>query len=668
MVVTSELKPSSIKYDEEQIIMEQDIGIDVDVYELEIYHKTVQVIIGKESKKYVHRGVLWYSIYAIVKNRIKSRLGVIEILSKDYNVYDVKNKTPDFTLYVPILFSFVNSSFIDKLNPETSEIEETDEMDDMLDVRSVGKTVDTIGEPLDLFINMPYKKMELQEESEVVAKTIRKKYVEDREHNWIQRFMKNPNYEIEYNSGQGDCFFYVIVQAFNQIGKETTVKKLRELLSKEVTPEIYNENKKLYNEIKENRKQIMEKIKAEKMQLKDANLFLDNIGAELKKLESKELKEKFIKMNKKAINNNTKLKGDAETKLKALNEELKMDKETEDLIDAKIKSINTFEEYREYIKTADYWADTWAISTFEWLLDVKFIILNSSKFPDSIHEILECGEKNKNIKGATFKPKHYIVTTYNSEHYELVMYKKKGVFDYIEIPYDLRILIVNKCMERNAGLFNKIDDFRNFQSRIGIDPSKNNDIEIKENYEGLYDNSIVFMFYSKSSSTPKPGKGSGEKIPIDKIKQFIPLSKFDDWRRKLDDSWMDVDDPILLDNKRWASISHYLWAVQLKDKYPEKYMIFSLNSSNKISKDYDLAKKENIRNQSVIGELDMDTFMSKQYTIERENALRAKFSKPELKNMLISTLTSTLLHFENKNTPKEDKLLMFIRKNIGDLV
>jgi hypothetical protein len=673
MVVTSELKPSSIKYDEEQIIMEQDIGIDVDIYEMEIYHKKIQVIIGKESKKYLHRGVLWYSIYGIVKNRIKSRLGVIEILAKDFKVYDIKNKTPDFSLYVPIIFSFVNSAFIDKLSPENSEKEtkNDDDIEDALTIVGVGTPVkgkleDTvvIGEPHNLFTNMPYKKIELQEESEVTAKTIRKKYVEERHNNWLQRFMKNPNYEIEYNSGHGDCFFYVIVQAFNQIGKETTVKKLRELLSKEVTPEIYNENKKLYNEIKENQNNLMNKIKDTKIQLKDAKIFLENIAFELEKLDSKELKEKFIKTNKKAINNNTKIKEDSEANLKTLNDELKMDKETEDLIDAKIKTINTFEEYREYIKTAEYWADTWAISTFEWLLDVKFIILNSSKYPDSIHEILECGEKNKNIKGETFKPKYYIITTYNGEHYELVMYKKKGIFNYVEIPYDLRILIVNKCMERNAGLFNKIDDFRNFQSQIGIDPSKNGDIEIKENYEGLYDNSIVFMFYSKSSSTPKPGKGSGEKIPIDKIKEFIPLSKFNDWRRKLDDSWMDIDDPIVLDNKKWASVSHYLWGVQFKDKYPEKYISFSLNSGNKISKNYDLAKKENISQMSSAND-ELDEFMSKEYTVQRENALRAKFTKPEFKSILMATKQSTLLHFENKNPPKEDKLLMFIRKNIG---
>jgi hypothetical protein len=404
------------------------------------------------------------------------------------------------------------------------------------------------------------------------------------------------------------------------------------------------------------------KVKEQKEILKRAKTILETIGAEVKKGVSQEEKENIVKKNKKELKEQTANKERAETLLTTLQKELQNDKDTEELIDPHIKKIGTFAEYKEYIKTANYWADTWAISTFEWLLDVKFIILNSSKYPTSIHEILECGEKNRNIHGA-FKPSYYIITTYNGQHYELVLYKKKGIFQYSELPYDIRILIVNKCMERNAGLFNHIGDFRDFQKRIGIDPSKNDTFEVKENYDGLYDSKIVFMFYGKSSSTPKPGKGSGEKIPIDKLKLFIPLSKFVDWRRKLDDTWMDVDDAVVVDGKKWASVSHYLWAVPLKESFHEKYMVFCLNSGNKIAKDYELAKKTNTRNKMDIKE----EYMEREYTVERENALRAKFIKPEMKEILLATLNSTLLHFENKNPPKEDKLLMFIRNEFAKM-
>ena len=168
------------------------------------------------------------------------------------------------------------------------------------------------------------------------------------------------------------------------------------------------------------------------------------------------------------------------------------------------------------------------------------------------------------------------------------------------------------------------------------------------------------MFYNKSSSISKPGKGTGEKMPIDKQSEYVPLSKFTDWRRKMDDSWMDADDPFTVDNKNWASVSHYLWAVPFRDSFPEKYMVYSLNSGNKIAKSYDLAKKMNAK-EAVDYKDKLDAFNVEAYTVQRETALRSKFSRGEMKLVLLATKYATLLHFENKKTPMVDKLLMFIR-------
>ena len=39
-----------------------------------------------------------------------------------------------------------------------------------------------------------------------------------------------------------------------------------------------------------------------------------------------------------------------------------------------MKNINTLSDFKDFIQTPDYWADTWAISTIERLYNVKLII------------------------------------------------------------------------------------------------------------------------------------------------------------------------------------------------------------------------------------------------------------------------------------------------------
>ena len=50
----------------------------------------------------------------------------------------------------------------------------------------------------------------------------------------------------------------------------------------------------------------------------------------------------------------------------------------------------------------------------------------------------------------------------------------------------------------------------------------------------LYDKNVVFQFYSNSADKA-PGKGSGDKLPENNIKEFIDLRKIPAWRRVLDD-------------------------------------------------------------------------------------------------------------------------------------
>ena len=60
---------------------------------------------------------------------------------------------------------------------------------------------------------------------------------------------------------------------------------------------------------------------------------------------------------------------------------------------------------------------------------------------------------------------------------------------------------------------------------------------------------VILTFHSKSREHAQPGKGPMEQIRIQSMLDFMKLDKIPYWRRKLDDSWTDIQDPILVDEK-----------------------------------------------------------------------------------------------------------------------
>ena len=126
---------------------------------------------------------------------------------------------------------------------------------------------------------------------------------------------------------------------------------------------------------------------------------------------------------------------------------------------------------------------------------------------------LQCGQLNDKIleERGVFNPTHYIMADYLGEHYRLITYKKRGALQYREIPYDIKELIVNKCMERQAGPFYIIPDFREFAKLLNHDEKSFDCTEVKTKNE-LYDNDIILQFYIRSNGKPLPGKGNRVKL------------------------------------------------------------------------------------------------------------------------------------------------------------
>ena len=68
----------------------------------------------------------------------------------------------------------------------------------------------------------------LEEESKTDAKEVREKYNEKPDHNWVQKILKNPHYDLVDNEGGGDCLFATIRDAFSL--KSLNKRRLRKFV------------------------------------------------------------------------------------------------------------------------------------------------------------------------------------------------------------------------------------------------------------------------------------------------------------------------------------------------------------------------------------------------------------------------------------------------------
>jgi predicted NAD-dependent protein-ADP-ribosyltransferase YbiA (DUF1768 family) len=245
------------------------------------------------------------------------------------------------------------------------------------------------------------------------------------------------------------------------------------------------------------------------------------------------------------------------------------------------------------------------------------------------------------------------------------------IFKFSEIPYDVKKLIYEKCLEKNAGPFDIIPDFQKFkasQKKTVIKEAQYDDLS-ESKLRGLYNDDIVFQFYSKSLDKPLPGKGSGEKIPNDRLREYAALASIPQWRKKLSNFWVQ---PFSLDNHQWASVEHYYQGSKFKKTHPNFYLSFSLDSGTDLSKDPAMAKAAGGKSGKYKGELlrpievsiDSD-FFGKREQKEIYAAQYAKFTQNEdLKTMLLATRDAKLTHFIKGSEPVIFNELMLIRDKI----
>ena len=133
--------------------------------------------------------------------------------------------------------------------------------------------------------------------------------------------------------------------------------------------------------------------------------------------------------------------------------------------------------------------------------------------------------------------------------------------------------------------------------------------------------------------------------------KFKELGAIDNWRRKLDDTY--IGEPLEIDNKKWASVTHYYQGSKYKKTYPQHYYKFSLDSGTKLSKDVKMAKESgSMKGQPKEVTIDPD-FYGDRNIQEKEIALKTKFENESMKNILLLTQNAEFT-CNTSNTVSED--------------
>ena len=693
-MVASRIVPQ-IVYRESNTIDPEDMGSESHVYELDILGTSVAVLLGKPKYTFADKGAIYIPIYAVSGSQIRSQIGVFEIDSMHIVSLFREGEIDLSRLSPPILFSFVNERFLARANCgsapyHTAQAEAAKDMN----VKALSDMVETVKEmevdESDLFqlqlhgddSRISEEKTRanevvtrgiftvdrqrsppplLAEESESDAKRYKDEFVASSRNTWIEKFMKNNHYRILENEGNGDCFFACIRDAFKSVGKYTTVDKLRSLLAVEMTEEVFTEQRKLFLEFESEIKETKEEMK--------------NIRKTILELRRRVEKETADTETNKRLLGEAK---DLAEQFNRLKQHLADTEKNQTEYTGYIKNIDSLDGMRAYVQTSSYWAETWAISTMERVLNVKIVIFSEEAYEDkAMDSVLNCGELNVKLQETKhFQPDYYVMVSLNHNHYRLVTYKEKPILTFGEVPFDVKMLVLNKCLEKTAGPYYVIQDFRNLKSKYGIDPDEGKPRKYEDEVgEGdLYDSDVVLVFYATAQKRAKPGNADGEKIPKTMISQFDSLAKIDDWRKKLDDEW--VGTALQIDRHRWASVQHYLEGAKYKKGYPDIYLQFSLDSDSELSKDV----KKAMSHKGLLAvatavdkktkapkapKVDLDYHLGRDIE-EREMALRAKFlQNEEMRVLLKNTKRALLLNKVKRGVPPEpDTLLMKLRKEV----
>ena len=661
-----------------------DADYDATMYEVELLGKEVRVAIGrgKTDKK----DLLYYPMYLInTDDRVVKQIGVFEIRADQASeVLDDDDDLDIDKLPHPLIYSFVTAAMLEadsrgKKAPEKEKEGVIAALEEgVIAAPEEGEEVIAAPEEQtdqhqhqqdqqgdDAALRSKMKALALPPQTKDTAEAEHAEYKKQPDQPWIQTHMQNSNFGIKDNEGGGDCLFAVIRDAYRTRGKYVEVPELRRKLAAEATEDVFQSYKEKHTMTAE----AITTAEAEMRALADANAGLKQ---RLERTTEAKEQQAIIAESRRNAAQFKRMKSEL-----ALSKELLQDFHF-------MKHVNTLEDFREMLKSCAFWADTWAISTLERILRIKLIILSSERFhAGETGGVLQCGQLNDRIleDQGTFEPEFYIMADHTGSHYKLVTYKDEALLTFREIPYDIKVMVTEKCMERNAGPYYLIPQFRTFrEEELGLkgleeDQALNANARASDQaradhslatHEPLYDDDTVFQFYSKSMDKPLPGTGSGETIERADIPKFAALAKeTPQWRKMLSNLWEPPGDDrdkalFTLDDHKWRTLEHYLQGSKYRKENPKHYLRFSLDSDSDLSKSVDFKDKDKDKD-TVPTDADYGAREEK----EREDAQYAKYSQNSyLTDMLLNTRNAKLVQFRRGKPPVVCDELMRVRHRL----
>lgn len=480
-------------------------------------------------------------------------------------------------------------------------------------------------------------------------KVTQKPYVKVSGEHWIQSFMRDNDYDIIDNEGGGDCLFSSIRDGMKLSGIEMSVKEMRDKIAESTTQDVFEEYKLVY----------------------------DNTTGEYMELERNiaDITKEISMLNKKMIGKSVQ-NGDVaiRTLIKARQKQLKelqreLSKQLEVVQEFMfMKNVTNLEMFKRVLKTSKYWGDSYAIRTIEDLLNIKLVLLSKAAFLQKAGDsVLRCGEAPMDDT-IMYSPEFYIMLSYTGQHYTLITHRGQGTFTHKQLPDDVKKLILTTCMEKMAGSYYMISEFRELMSKNSIEMPV--DIEYLS-LDDTYDHSDVFQYYNRSMDA-RPGKGNGEKLGSHTTSStYRQLSTHSNWRRMLSDHYIH---PITIDNHTWNSVTHYINANKFKKNDNEFYLRFAydVNPTDALAIDPEMAESAGSTTGLHKGKrirpthIKIDTGFPDLYNKLYYKALMTKFTSDKtLEDVLKLTFRAKLQKYKRGHSPVISEILMLVRKKIS---